>query len=193
MALDLAPPLRKAVPADGRALAELVNFAGEGIPLWLWKRIAGPGEDPWAVGTARQAERAEAGQIVVVDEGAGVMAAMTGYPIEAPEPITDDIPPLIKALQELENLVVGTWYLNVLATYPRARGRGLGARLIAHGEAIAREAGLGAVSIIVADENHGARRLYERLGYREIESRDMVKEDWQSPSSQWILLKKDLT
>lgn len=184
--------MRKATPADGRALAELINFAGEGIPFWLWKKMAKAGEDPWALGARRQAERAEAGQVVVIDEGGGVMAAMTGYPIDAPEPVTDDIPPMLQVLQEMENTVVGTWYLNVLATYPRARGRGFGARLIGHAEAVARNEDLPAVTIIVADQNFGALRLYERLGYREVDRREMVKEDWENPSTEWILIRKDL-
>ncbi len=184
--------MRKATSADGRALAELINYAGEGIPLWLWKKLAGPGMDPWALGAERQARRAEAGQVIVIDEGAGVMAAMTGYVIAAPEPITDDIPPILRVLQEMENTVVGSWYLNVLATYPRARGRGFGARLVRHAEAIASHLDLPAVSIIVADQNFGALRLYQRLGYREIDRREIVKEDWENPSTEWILIKKDI-
>lgn len=184
--------MRQATSADGRALAELINFAGEGIPMWLWKRLAGPGGDPWAVGAERQARRAEAGQVVVIDEGADVVAAMTGYPVDAAEPLTEDMPPMLRVLQELENTVVGTWHLNVLATYPRARGRGLGARLVRYAEAVAREAGLRAVTIIVGDRNVGALRLYERLGYGELDRRTMVKEDWQNPSTEWILIKKDV-
>lgn len=190
MPVALDPPLRLATPADGPALADLVNFAGEGLPLYLWKKMVGPGEDPWALGVERQARRAEAGQIVAIDEGTGVVAAMTGYPIDAAEPLPDDMPPMWRVLQELENQVVGTWYLNVLATYPRARGRGLGARLIAHAEATASDLGKHGVSIIVANENHGARRLYERLGYGELDRRPMVKETWENPSTEWILLKK---
>ena len=192
MSSPLAPPMRMATSADGRALAELINYAGEGIPLWLWKKLAGPGGDPWLVGAERQAKRAEAGQIVVIDEGAGVMAAMTGYPIHGPEPLPEDMPPMFRVLQEMENTVVGTWYLNVLATYPRARGRGFGARLIRHAETVARDDGLPAVTIIVADQNLGARRLYERLGYAEVDRRTMVKEDWVNPSTEWILIRKDI-
>ena len=37
------------------------------------------------------------------------------------------------------------------------------------------------LSIIVSDTNTGARRLYERSGYREAGKRGKVKEDWQHP------------
>ncbi|WMS43212.1 GNAT family N-acetyltransferase [Acuticoccus sp. MNP-M23] len=192
MPLSLVPPMRLATAADGVALAELVNFAGEGLPLYLWNRLSEPGQDPWALGAERQAKMAADGRIVVVDEGAGVVAALTGYPVHEEKPLPEDMPPMWRVLQELENQVVGTWYLNVLATYPRARGRGLGAQLIKHAEKIARFDKLSGVSIIVADENVGALRLYERLGYAEIDRKPMIKETWDNPSDNWILLKKDL-
>ncbi|MEM8662620.1 MAG: GNAT family N-acetyltransferase [Pseudomonadota bacterium] len=192
MNAPLSHPMRLATPDDGPALAELVNFAGEGLPLYLWKRLAEPGQDPWVLGAERQATRAAKGQIIAIDEGAGVVAAMTGYPIDAPEEVTDETPPMFGVMTELENLVVGTWYLNVLATYPRARGRGLGALLIRQAEDIAVAGDRSGVSIIVADKNHGARRLYERLGYQEIDRRPMIKETWENHSTEWVLLLKEI-
>ncbi|MBJ3777165.1 GNAT family N-acetyltransferase [Acuticoccus mangrovi] len=188
--LPFPPRMRLARTSDGPALADLVNFAGEGLPLHLWKELAGPDEDPWEIGAARQVKRAEDGQMVVIEEAGTVVAAMNGYPICGVVEIGEAMPPIFRPLQMLENMVVGTWYLNVVATYPRARGRGLGSRLLAYAEGRAVEEGLAAVSIIVADENVGARRLYERLGYGEIARADIVKDGWDNPSSQWILLKK---
>ena len=40
--------------------------------------------------------------------------------------------------------------------------------------------------------NEGARRLYERCGYAEAAHRPMVKEDWENPSDEWVLLVKSL-
>ena len=47
------------------------------------------------------------------------------------------------------------------------------------------------MSVIVADANQGARQLYERCGYRRRVTRSIVKEDWASPSTNWVLLVKD--
>jgi hypothetical protein len=47
-----------------------------------------------------------------------------------------------------------------------------------------------AVGTSTADANAGARRLYERCGYRERASRAMVKEKWQHPGTDWVLLVK---
>lgn len=45
--------LRAATVDDADALAVLVNFAGEGMPLYLWEKMAQGGEDAWEIGRAR--------------------------------------------------------------------------------------------------------------------------------------------
>lgn len=80
--------------------------------------------------------------------------------------------------------------MNVLATYPQFRGRGYGAQLISIADDIARDTGKRGLSIIVADANAGARRLYERCGYREQARRVMVKAQWQHPRTDWVPLVK---
>lgn len=190
--IALDPPFRLATAADAPVLAELVNQAGEGLPLHFWRSSVGPDGDAWAFGRERQAKRAEAGDVVALDEGACCVAAMTGYPVREPSPV-DEVSEMFRPLQALENEAVGTWYLNILATLPAFRGRGYGNRLAGLAERIAREEGLGGVSLIVADRNEGARRLYERLGYREIGRRAIVKDGWVSSSTEWILLLKATT
>jgi ribosomal protein S18 acetylase RimI-like enzyme len=91
-------------------------------------------------------------------------------------------------LQELENLAPATWYVNVLAAYPQHRGKGCGTALLALAERIAADSGSRGSSIIVSDANTGARRLYERCGYAEVARRTKVKEAWQNPGKDWVLL-----
>ena len=173
-----------------------MNFAGEGMPLHLWRALAAPGaaeEDVWAIGRARQAKKIETDEIYVVDEGAGAIAGLTGYAIGAePTPIGPDFPAMARPLQELENLAPSSWYVNVLAAYPEHRGKGWGARLLALGETIAAERGLERMSIIVADRNAGARRLYERVGYRETARRPIATDGWECDSSEWVLMLKPI-
>ena len=59
-------------------------------------------------------------------------------------------------------------------------------------EALARDTGRQGLSIIVSDGNSGARRLYERSGYRETATRPIVKEDWKNGGTNWVLLTKPL-
>jgi ribosomal protein S18 acetylase RimI-like enzyme len=188
--------IRPATLQDAPALAELVNFAGEGLPLYLWTKMAKNGEDAWSVGRAR-ASREGGGfsyrNATVVEADGAVAASLIGYPLaDEPEPIDEaSMPPMFLPLQQLENLAPGTWYVNVLASYPNWRGRGFGTMLLKHAEtlAAATDARKG-MSVIVADNNAGAQRLYERMGYRLIAERPMVKESWQSAGSAWVLLVK---
>lgn len=102
------------------------------------------------------------------------------------------MPAMFVPLQQLENLAPGTWYVNVLATYPKWRNKGLGTALLNHAEKLAVTAGVKkGMSVIVADNNKAARRLYERIGYREVADRPMIKENWKSSGSAWILLVKE--
>jgi ribosomal protein S18 acetylase RimI-like enzyme len=185
---------RPAVRADAPVLAELVNHAGEGIPLYLWDKLKEPGETAWDAGR-RRAARDEGAfsyrNAVVIEHEGKAAGCLIGYAIsDAPEPIPDDYPAMFRPLQELENLAPGTWYVNVLAVLPAFRNRGLGARLLERAEETGRAAGLRGMSIIVSDGNAGARRLYERVGYREAATRPMVKEDWVNEGRNWVLLTK---
>lgn len=55
-----------------------------------------------------------------------------------------------------------------IATAPAARGRGIGARLLAAAEDVARERGCRALRLEVRVDNPNAIALYERAGYRRI-------------------------
>jgi ribosomal protein S18 acetylase RimI-like enzyme len=193
--IQLEPPSRRATPDDAHALAELIDFAGEGLPSYLWGRMAEPGEGVWDVGR-RRARREEGSfsyrNAVVAEADGRVVACLIGYPLpDGPEPINlAQTPPMFVPLQELENLAPGTWYVNVLATYPGHRGRGHGARLLGLAEELAAASGGKGLSIIVSDANAGARRLYERSGYRVVAERPMVKEEWTNAGVNWLLLLK---
>lgn len=191
---DLKPPFRRAVPDDAPILAELVNYAGEGLPLHLWGGMAGDGESALDVGVARA--RRETGSFsyrnaIVIERDGEAAGCLIGYAIpEQPEPIPPDFPALVRPLQELENLAPGTWYVNVLAVRPQHRGHGLGGKLLDLADAFGQDAGCRGMSVIVADRNADARRLYERCGYRETADRAMVKEGWSVDSTRWVLMTK---
>ena len=195
--IDLTPPYRYATRNDALPMAELVNIAGEGMPLYLWSKMAEPGASPWDIGQER-ARRESGGfsfrNTIVREDNGKVVAALMGYPLaDSPEPVNyDDMPPMFVPLQELEDLVAGTWYVNVLAAYPECRGKGYGTDLLAIAEQLANDTGRSGLSIIVSDANAGARRLYERSGYVEKATRPMFKEDWGNAGENWVLLERRL-
>jgi len=59
-----------------------------------------------------------------------------------------------------------TAYIGSLAVAPGWQGQGLGSALLAHMEEAARSAGKSRLALHVVDTNTGARRLYERHGFR---------------------------
>jgi len=192
---ELKPPLRPARTEDAPVLAELVNHAGEGMPLYFWEQLASPGQSPWEVGVSRAArdDGSFSYRNAFVIEGRGrVAGCLIGYEIpDWPEPVPPDMPAMIRPLQELENLAPGTWYVNVLAILPAHRKSGLGTRLLGLADELGTAAGKRGMSVIVSDANPGARRLYERCGYTEAGTRPMEKEGWVNEGRNWVLLTKD--
>src|SRR6266581_2525100 len=51
---------RRATLGDAAELAELVEFASEGLALCLWTQLAGRDRDPWQVGRSRVSGQAGA-------------------------------------------------------------------------------------------------------------------------------------
>lgn len=184
--------VRPAERRDAADLARLMDIAGEGLPRYLWAQLAEPGEEVWAIGQ-RRALRDEGGfswrHAAVAEVGGAAAGAVIAYRIGAPEP-PDALPPMFRPLQELENLAPGSHYLNVLATYPEFRRRGVARLLLA--EAEARGGGAPETSLIVADRNAPALALYLACGYVERARRAIVKEGWACDSAEWVLLTKPL-
>jgi len=185
--------LRPATRQDARHLAELVNYAGEGLPLFYWQSLAGPGEDPWAIGIERAARDKGAfsyTHAVIATCDGEVAGAMIAYPIRSVASPEDyaAMPPMFKPIQALEDIAVGTHYVSVLAVHPPFRGRGIGSLLLRRAE---EQAAGTTMSIAVSDGNPGARRLYERHGFRFKTSRGMVKNGWTNAGNIWQLLLKE--
>lgn len=190
-------PHRRATPEDAQALAELVNIAGEGLPFYLWQEMTEKDGDPWETG--RQRALRDSGSFsysnaIIREVDGKVAAALIGYPLaNQPAPANySEMPPLFVPLQALEDMVPGTWYINVLATYPEHRGKGYGTALLKQAEVFAAKQRKRGLSIIVSDANPDARRLYERNGYCEVGRRAMVKENWDNSGKNWILLARML-
>ena len=193
---SIQPPFRRATADDADALADFVEFASEGLGVYLWAKMAGPGGDPWRIG--RERVQGAAGPLsyrnAVVAELAGRPAAgMISYPADSKaDPVDDELPAVLVPLQELTNEAADTWYVHVIAGYPEHRGKGLGTALLALADRFAASAGRRGLSLIVSDTNVNARRCYEGCGYREVARRKMVKEAWQHPGVDWVLMRKSL-
>ncbi|MTH64835.1 GNAT family N-acetyltransferase [Paracoccus shanxieyensis] len=188
--------IRKAKATDSAHLVRFINMAADDLPLHFWRKSVGPEGDPWALGRERAAR--ETGNFSysnawLAQIDGEVAACLLGYAAEtAPGPIAPDTPPIFVPLLQLEALAPGSWYLNVLATYPQFRGKGLGGALLAHAETVAAKAGHDTISLIAADTHQDALRLYTAKGYLQVAHRPVVKGDWQVDANEWILFTKPL-
>jgi len=189
--LDLLPPHRWASKDDAEALFDLVNYASNGIANYLFTTLARNGEDARAVGL--RMIRADTTRIsyinaIVVDHGAGVVAGMIGNRLpDAPQPIASDAHPITVPWLELRNQVCGCWHLTTIAVYPEHRGIGLGSSLLSLLPSMRLMNSARGICLHVADSNLGARRLYERYGFRLMDRRPMAQGNWKNPGREWLL------
>lgn len=71
---------------------------------------------------------------------------------------------VLPTMSALGKRAPGDWYLQSIAVDPEARGHGVGSALFADAVQRARDAGADRLCLDVEVENHGAQKLYERLG-----------------------------
>jgi ribosomal protein S18 acetylase RimI-like enzyme len=130
----------------------------------LWSTLKAPGQSIIEVGRERAA-REEGGfsyrNAVVAEVDGEIAACLVGYRLDDPYDLGDleQIPPLVRPLVLLEAKAPGSWYVNVLATFPEFRRKGIGMALLRIAEKRARDEGAQALSVIVAAENGPAARL----------------------------------
>jgi ribosomal protein S18 acetylase RimI-like enzyme len=191
------PRFRPARKEDARALARLIDIAGEGFAKHLWTQAASPGESALDVGT-RRAEREDGGfsyrNATVAEIDAKIAGLLLGYRLADPYDTGDlaALPDLVRPLVELESQAPGSWYVNALAVFPEYRGAGLGSQLLAEAGRLAQWSGAKTLSLIVADQNESARRLYERTGYRVASRRPLVAFPGSQHEGDWVLMMKPI-
>ena len=187
--------IRPATPGDAPFMVPLINAADGGIPLQIWATMAQPGETPWDVGLRRIS-----GDESVVSWRRAWIADAAGEPVgvlmgcrqpdEPGRPDAEDhasSPPQFQPPEELQAEAFGPGDINMLSVVESRQREGIGAALLLDAECWRGPRGM---SLIVSDENEKARRFYERNGYAEAERRRKVNNSWQTPGTEWILLRK---
>lgn len=168
--------IRPAREGDCESIARLFRMSSGGVADYIWCRMRGIGEHPLAVGARRYARRGVAFsyQNCTVVEGAGrVVGMIHAFPAEPHADAEDETDPVLRPYSELED--AGSLYISGVALEPEYRGRGIGERLLARACERARAEGLDRVSLICFERNAAAMRLYERLGWRAVDRRPIVR------------------
>ncbi|MCP4766648.1 MAG: GNAT family N-acetyltransferase [Gammaproteobacteria bacterium] len=185
--------IRKAGIADCLAIAELAQIAGNDIPGFFWADARQPGQSLETTGAellkSETANFSYRNTLVACqdDEIAGMLIAYRLPEVEDNDEDLLNFPEFVRPLIELEQCVAGSFYINMLATYPRFRGQGIGSALMAEAEALAAPCEL--ISIAVFASNPEALALYQQLGYETVEQRAVIACDYH-PATEVLLLTK---
>ena len=174
--------LRAAMPEDAPLMVDLVDMAGDGLPMATWSGHAP--DQPRAFGI-RHALRDRGGftwrnaRIAEWDGAAAGMLMCWPLPLE-PQPL-EGLPALVQPIQQLENLARGRVLINAVAVLPAFQRKGIGWMLV---QTVTDRAAL-----IVGDANSPARALYARLGFVEIAQLPAVGDaGWHPTHRQWCLM-----
>jgi ribosomal protein S18 acetylase RimI-like enzyme len=195
--MEPLPIFRPARKSDAAALAVLVDIAGEGMPAYMWSTLKAPGQSVLEFGRERAA-REEGGfsykNAVVAEIGGDVAATLVGYRLDDPYDlgVLAETPEIVRPLVRLEARVPGSWYVNVLATFPEFRRRGIGARLLAIAEEKGMEQGASSLSVVVASWNQDAARLYRRAAYSALASEPAILFPGCPHDGDWVLMVRPL-
>ena len=191
--------IRPARREDAASLAILIDMAAEGMASWVWAGEATNGQTPYEVGRQR-ARREEGGfsyrnsDLIEIEtaDGPAIAGFVMGYRLADPYVLPDlsRVPEHFRPLVELEAQLPGAWYLNAIAVFSEYRRVGIGERLMRRAEERAIESGARVISLIWAEENVGAGRLYRRLGYRDSARRPIVPFPGIHHGGDWVLLAK---
>lgn len=166
--------IRIADKSDCRRIAELYRISSDGVSEYVWTKSAAPGEEILDVGRRRY-ERKDTPfsyrNCKMVEHDGRVIGMFVAFPLVV-DPDYRETDPVLVPYSVLEE--DRSYYICGMAVEPEWRGRGIGARLLAEGEADCRKHGLDKLSLVVFEQNVGAKRLYERAGFREVRRAPVV-------------------
>ncbi|PIW29335.1 MAG: GNAT family N-acetyltransferase [Rhodospirillales bacterium CG15_BIG_FIL_POST_REV_8_21_14_020_66_15] len=167
---------RDAEKTDARDVAALYRLAAGGVADVIWDALRAPGDDILDAGERRFAcdDADMSYQNCAVAECRGrLVGLLHAYPVHADpdfDPATVD--PVLRPYAELEE--DASYYISGIALLPEFRGRGMGTKMLRLAELRAITRGLAKMSLIAFAANTASVRLYERLGYRVTDTRDIV-------------------
>lgn len=190
--------IRKATIRDCRSIAELALIAGEGIPAYFWEQSRKNDQDIVAVGAQKAASETENfsyRNVHLAVEGNATAGMLLAYqlPESTQAESLEGLPQFIRPLIELERCVPGSFYINMLAAYPEFRNKGVGTKLMSIVDNLAVSNGCKKISVEVFEQNGGALRLYQRLGYNIKDHRDVVPHPCHPYTGKIYLLTKGVS
>lgn len=173
---------RPAIASDAREIARLINISSDGVAVIDWnKQASKEGCKPMDIGERTyknpQGDYSWRNCIIVEKDKqvAGMLLtfAMPDTETRKPENRPDANDPNVFApymyLEEPDS-----WYICGVAFYPEHRGQGLGSKLMQLANEQAKTNGFNKISLVAFKQNEGSVRLYERLGFQNVDHAPVV-------------------
>jgi ribosomal protein S18 acetylase RimI-like enzyme len=101
----------------------------------------------------------------VVESAGEIIGMLVAFPMHV-DPLEIESDPVLAPYNELKE--DDSYYILDMAIVAEHRGRDIGKQLLALAEQQARDKGLRKISLMVFEQNSGAKRWYERSGYKEL-------------------------
>lgn len=184
---------RPALKSDASEIALLVNIAVHGgiARGWAHGKDADGTYDPIEVGRLQMLrDDTQFGwtSATMAEVDGEVVGMLLGYrKPDAFEPVPARVTGFIRPIEELEAEANGTWFISMLGVHLKWRSHGIGSALLDVAEVKCTQTAAHGLSLIVEDENTGARRLYERRGFGTRDTRPMIG----GAGGDWLLMVKD--
>ena len=184
--------LRPATVADCTDIARFYQMSSDGVADYIWSKMAEPEETPLQVG-AKRYQRVGTNfsyQNCTLAEYRGkVVGMLFAFPMHCDPSYLEEDPVLLPYSQlEQDN----SYYISGIAVDQSCRGLGIGLQMMELAEQQCTQLGLENLSLIVFEENQGAKRLYERIGYREIDRRQIAPHSLIRFTADAILMSKSV-
>jgi ribosomal protein S18 acetylase RimI-like enzyme len=120
-----------------------------------------------------------------------IVGMLVAFPMVVDETATPEEDPVLAPYSKLEEN--NSYYVCGVAVFPEYRNRGIGTQLMALAETDAIAKGFAKLSLIVFEQNQGAKRLYEHLGYREVKREAIVSHPLIHYSGDALLMVKEIS
>ena len=164
---------RAAKREDSRAIAELYSISSDGVADYIWAKSVKLGEDVLDVGERRYENEDNVfsyKNCTIVEVGGEIAGMMVAFPMSASGDVGED--PVLAPYRRLEE--DNSYYICGMALYPEHRGKGVGHQFLALAKQQAQLRRFNKLSLLVFEENTGAKRLYDEQDYKEVRRQTIV-------------------
>ncbi|MFI5324286.1 MAG: GNAT family N-acetyltransferase [Thermodesulfobacteriota bacterium] len=129
---------------------------------------------------------------VIAESGGEVAGMIAAFPMIEPDQnvLHTEMDPVLIPYSKLEQY--NSYYIAGMAVNPEYRGKGIGTKLLNISAEKSTSLDLPQLSLIVFEQNEGAKRLYERHGFYEINREMVVPHELIHHTVDAILIVKDI-